>query len=194
VAKPDDKLPPWTGDPERMQAWVNAKLDEIDAVFDREMAVAASLVVKAYAHPHRSTEETRKRKLTIGKRVLAKDREAHEAWALQEAERKNLEPLRKLDPKRARFINLPKLGKPGDHFKKAINHDPLAPHRRLEEAVAELPRIRAILKKYYQGHSNRPSGELTAEKIAAERWGLAEADVLKRRVSRETLRRLARKS
>ncbi|MGB8632400.1 MAG: hypothetical protein WCD69_24000 [Xanthobacteraceae bacterium] len=69
-------LPPWTGDPERMQAWVNAKLDaehaKIDAAFDREMAAAVSLVLKAYAPLHRGAEEKRKRKLTIGRRESRK--------------------------------------------------------------------------------------------------------------------------
>ncbi|MGC2075099.1 MAG: hypothetical protein WA728_03505, partial [Xanthobacteraceae bacterium] len=40
VSRGNKDLPPWTGDPERMQAWVNAKLDaehaKIDAAFDRD--------------------------------------------------------------------------------------------------------------------------------------------------------------
>jgi hypothetical protein len=192
VSRDDKTLPPWTGDPKRMQDWTNAKLNEIDAAFDRELAAGARARLKAHAPPDRTAKEERKRKLTIGKRALAKSREASETWALEEAETKNLEPLRKLHPQHARFINLPPLGNRGDHFKKAINHDPLAPHRRLEEAVFDLSRIRAIWREHY-GRSNRPSGELTAEKIAAERWGLTEEDVRERRVSRKTLRRLARR-
>jgi hypothetical protein len=197
VSRDDDTKPPRTGDPKRMRAWMNAQLDavhaEIDAAFDKEIAEAASLVVKAYAHPH-SDKEQRKRKLTIGRRVLAKDRKYSEALALEEAESKNLEPLRRLHPDHARFINRPPLAKRSDHFKKAINHDLLTPEDRLQEALAELPRIRAIWKKHYPGRSNSRSGELTAAKIAAERWGLTEDDVRGQRISRATRLRLARES
>jgi hypothetical protein len=99
VSRDDKNLPPWTGDPEQMQAWVNAKLDALDAAFDRKMVAEATAWLKAYAPP-RSDQEERRRKL-LNKRAL------READARQEAETKNLEPLRKLHPGHARFINLP---------------------------------------------------------------------------------------
>ena len=108
--------------------------------------------------------------------------------ALQEAEQGNLEPLRKQYPRLARFINLPKLSKPGEHFKKKPSTNYLAPHCRLEEALFELPRVRAFWKKRY-GKTNRPAGQLTAEEIVAERWNLNLAEVNRKRISRKRLKR-----
>jgi hypothetical protein len=106
--------------------------------------------------------------------------------ALQQAEQGNLEPLRKQHPRLARFLNLPRL-KRGEHFAKKPSTD--APHWRLKEALFELKRVRDLWKKHYDGKTNRPKGQLTAEEIVAERWGLDEDEVHKRRISRGRLKR-----
>jgi hypothetical protein len=182
-----DAKPPWTASNPRerewMRAWVNARLDDMDAAFDQKMADAASLVLKAYARPRSSAEE-RKRKLTIGKLIRAKTREWFEDRA---AESDDVETLRRLNPRLFRFINLPPL-KRGQHFKKKID-DMLSPQHRLKEALAELPRITAIWAKNYDGKKNRPQGQLTAAEIAAGRWSLTADEVRKRRLSRKRLKK-----
>lgn len=95
--------------------------------------------------------------------------------ALQFAEGGDVEPLRKMFPKHARFINLPKL-KRGEHFKDATEVW-------LQRALEDVPRIRDIWREYF-GKTNRPRGELTAEEIAARRWHLSSDEVRKRRISR----------
>jgi hypothetical protein len=87
----------------------------------------------------------------------------------------------------APLINLPP--HPPHRVAKRVR-DPLSPECRLEEALADVAQIRAIWKRHYD-HTNRPSGTLTAEEVAAERWGLDEDDVRKRRVSPRTRERLA---
>jgi hypothetical protein len=165
-------IPPWTGDDEWMQAFVNAELDKADYEFHRDLAAATNSWLRSL--PPRSKAESLKRHLTIGKRAAAKYRELLEQRAIEEGD---IEALRQLHPKLVRFLNLPpQRGRP-----KKIGHDPWSKQNRLADAIAELPRIRAIWKKNYD-RSNRPSGAITAEKITAERWGLTEDDVKKRRV------------
>jgi hypothetical protein len=98
-----------------------------------------------------------------------------EELAVQAAEERDLEPLRRQFPKHARYINLPKL-KRGNHFK-----DPTEVW--LQRALEDVPRIRSIWKEHY-GKTNRPQGELTAEEIAARRWNLTQDEIRKRRISR----------
>jgi hypothetical protein len=183
---------PWIAhnprDRERMRALVNAKLDEAIAIEDRK--VAADIAKASHFLNERlgrlDDDEKGRRK----DRGLAKERKWQEEWALQEAEQGNLEPLRKQHSGLARFINRPRLEKPGKHFKKKPPTDPLTPHCRLKEALFELPRVRAFWKKHY-GKTNRPKGQLTAEEIVAERWDLDEEEVYRRRISRERLKRVS---
>jgi hypothetical protein len=185
-------IPPWTGNDERMQAFVNAELDKRDADFDRKMAEdaanlvhmlamrtpeAADFLRKVGLSPFpRSKAERRKRRLTIGKRADADWRKMRDRRAVEEGD---IEALRQLHPGLARFLNLPpRRGRP-----KKIGRDPWSRQNRLADAILELPRIRALWKAHY-GRSNRPKGAITAEKIAAERWGLTEDDVKKRWASR----------
>jgi hypothetical protein len=210
----DEALPPWIGDDQALQAFTIAELDKADAAFDRQMAEDAANFVHMMAMrtPEaedflvnkvglsrfpRSKTESLKRHLTIGKRAAAEHNELLEQRAIEEG---NIEALRRLHPKLAQYINSPK-GKRGRP--RRISHDLLSPEDRLREAVHDLRRIRDLWKEKL-GHSNRPTGHrgdrdysagrtsLTAAKIAAERWGLDESDVLKRRVSRKTRERLAR--
>jgi hypothetical protein len=171
---------------ERMRTFVNAELDEAIAIENRKFAarIAAHIAKASQSEPLGDDEKARRKD-----RGLAKTREWQEELALQQAEQGNLEPLRKQYPRLARFINLPKLSGPGKHFKKKPpTHR--APHCRLEEALFELPRVRAFWKKHY-GKTNRPKGQLTAEEIVAERWGLAEKEIYKQRISRKRLKKRA---
>jgi hypothetical protein len=185
----NNSLPQWIAhnprDRERMRTWVNAKLDEAIAIEERK--VAADIAKAGHLlseHLGRLNDDEKARRKDRG---LAKAREWQEELALQQAEQGNLEPLRKQYPRLARFINLPRL-KRGEHFKKKPPTDHLTPHCRLEEALFELPRVRAFWEKHY-GKTNRPSGQLTAEEIVAERWDLDEEEVYRRRISRERLKR-----
>jgi hypothetical protein len=179
---------PWIArsprDRERMRTLVNDKLDEAIAIEERKVAADIAKVGHLLSERRLDNDEKARRK----HRGLAKERKWREKWALQQAEQGNIEPLQKQYPRLARFINLPKLNKPGEHFKKKPPTAPLAPHCRLEEALFELPLVRAFWKKHY-GKTNRPKGQLTAEEIVAERWGLDEEEVYKRRISRERLKR-----
>jgi hypothetical protein len=180
---------PWIArnsrDRERMRTLVNAKLDEAIAIENREFAadIAAHIAKASQSEPLGDDEKARRKD-----RGLAKTREWQEELALQEAEQGNLEPLRKQYPGLAWFINLPRLSKPGKHFKKKPPTDRLTPHDRLKEALFELPRVRAFWKKHY-GKTNRPQGQLTAEEIVAERWDLTEKEIYKQRISRKRLKR-----
>jgi hypothetical protein len=179
-------LPPWIArnprDRECMRTWVNAKLDEAIAIEYREFVANAAKLGQQLPSEHLDDDEKARRR----HRGLAKTREWQEELALQQAEQGNLEPLRKQNPRLAWFINLPRLSKPGEHFKKKPSTD--APHCQLEEALFELKRVRAPWKKHY-GKTNRPQGQLRAEEIVAERQGLDADEVHKRRISRERLKR-----
>lgn len=166
----DEGLPPWTGDPERMQRWINARLDEQDAAFEQQMAAYVNAWLEARMPPGSEEDRRSSRYALLNKPAL------REAAALEEAENRNLEPLRKLHPRIARFINLPTLGR-GEHFKKTN----LTRRERLQAAVEEVKRVRAIWEEYYD-RSNSPEGGPTAEQIAAERWGLTEDNIRKRRI------------
>ena len=185
----NNSLPQWIAhnprDRERMRTWVNAKLDEAIAIEERK--VAADIAKAGHLLSERLGRLNDDEKARRKDRGLAKAREWQEELALQQAEQGNLEPLRKQYPRLARFINLPRL-KRGEHFKKKPPTDHLAPHCRLEEALFELPRVRAFWKKHYR-KTNRPKGQLTAEEIVAERWDLDEEEVYRRRISRERLKR-----
>jgi hypothetical protein len=180
---------PWIArnsrDRERMRTLVNAKLDEAIAIEERK--VAADIAKAGHLLSERLGRLNDDEKARRKDRGLAKTREWQEELALQQAEQGNLEPLRKQYPRLARFINLPTLSKPGEHFKKKP-HTHRAPHCRLEEALFELPRVRAFWKEHY-GKTNRPKGQLTAEEIVAERWDLDAEEVYRRRISRERLKR-----
>jgi hypothetical protein len=180
---------PWIArnsrDRERMRTLVNAKLDEAIAIEERKFAADIAKVGHLLSEClSRLDDDEKARRKAAG---LVKTQEWKLELALQQAEQGNIEPLRKLNPRLTRFINLPRLKKPGEHFKKKPP-DHLAPHCRLEEALFELPRVRAFWKKHY-GKTNRPKGQLTAEEIVAERWGLDVEEVHSRHISRERLKR-----
>ena len=174
-------------DRERMRTLVNAKLDEAIAIEERKFA--ADIAKVGHLLSERLGRLDNDEKARRKHRGLAKERKWREERALQQAEQGNLEPLRKQYPGLARFINRPRL-KRGEHFKKKPPTDHLTPHDRLKEALFELPRVRAFWKKHY-GKTNRPQGQLTAEEIVAERWGLAEEEIYKRRISRKRLKKRA---
>jgi hypothetical protein len=126
---------------------------------------------------------------------LASIKETLEEMAV---ERGDIETLRALNPNHASFIGPPKRG-PGQP-KKVLGSkkwpdpwtDALSPENRLKEALRDVDRIYALWKQeQHYGLRNRPTGTLTAQKIAADRWGLSENDVKKKRISEATRRRLA---
>jgi hypothetical protein len=183
--RPDDALPPWLGNNDAFKAWTIAELDKADAAFDQQMAKGMADLVRMLAmrtpeaadfrrklglSPFpRSKAESLKRHLTIGKRAAAEHNELLEQRAIEEGD---IEALRRLHPRLARFLNLPpQRGRP-----KKIDRDPWSRQKRLADAIAELPRIRAIWEKNY-GRSRRPPNAITAAQIAAERWGVSEDDL-----------------
>lgn len=112
----------------------------------------------------------------------------NEAAAVEAAEQGNIEPLRLMFPRHAKFINFPKNKnvKKGEGMKKRQPApfkgdivDPFAdPRFRRAAARDDAARIRAMWKKYYD-KVQRPThlGLVTAEKIAADRWGIGEDEI-----------------
>lgn len=158
---PADKLPPWEAKNSRerewMERWVNAKLDELDSEdLDRlERQINAA---------NASAPEWPTIKAQMDEHDLKK--------ALERAERGDMASLRKLYPRLARFINRPKLDKPGDHFLR----DPKQLDASLKWAIEDMDRIKTIWKNYY-GKQNRRDGQLSALEIAANRHGVKPDDV-----------------
>jgi hypothetical protein len=197
MRKQSSRLPSWTGNDAALKVWTIAELDKRDADFDRQMTEEAKNLAHVLAMrtpgpeaanylrtvglptAPRSKAESRKRALTIGKRAAAKHYELVERRAIEDGD---IEALRALHTKR------PKPDPNGDPplF-------PFTPEDRLDEALHDLRphRIPALWKEKF-GRKNRPRGTLTAEEIAAERWGLHRDDVRKRRVHAATRKRLAR--
>jgi hypothetical protein len=177
-----DGRPAWLA---QVQAWVNAKLDEQDAAFHRKLVNGAknyTLVLNERASRLDDDEKARRKH-----RGLAKTQKWLKELALQQAEQGNIEPLQKQvqkqDARLARFVNLPQL-KRGEHFEKP----PHPAYDRLEQALAELPSVRFLLKFCYE-KTSCPKGQLTAEQILADRWDLDETEMRKRRISRARLKR-----
>jgi hypothetical protein len=178
MAGSDDR-PRWI---RQVHSWVNTQLDERDAAFHPKIVSAAKTYV--------ALVDRRLSRLNNGEMArrkhdgLAKT----QAWLEQLAtDRNDVEALRRLFPTHARLINQPRGLKRGEHFKKPPPH----PARvRLEQALAELPHARALLKKFYEWESARPlRGQVTAEQVLAGRWDLDEKEIRKRRPSRERLKR-----
>jgi hypothetical protein len=86
----------------------------------------------------------------------------HERWAIEQARRGNIYPLRQIHPDLAPFLHPPKL-KRGQRFPKDVGYRPL------QAGVKDVKRIRALWNKNY-GKKNRPKNHpLIAEMIAAAR-------------------------
>lgn len=176
----DDDKPPWLAHDERqrkwMKDWSNVKLDEALDSFDKENATLAKLL----------TEIGPKALRDLAQKQLARLRTKD--FAIEQARLGNIEPLKKLHPEYAPFFAPPKRKRGGERRKKTASL--FMAQSRLEEAVAEKKRLHAIWMKNY-GKKNRPVGQLTAEEIVAERWGLTESEVCKQRLSHKRLSRLA---
>jgi hypothetical protein len=178
-----DDRPAWIA---QVQAWVNATLDEEDARFHQNLANKA----KTYIHDlnERLSRLDDDEKARRKKRGLAKTQEWLKELALRQAMQGNIEPLRgqmqRQDPRLVRFINLPRLGQ-GEHFEKK----PYPAYDRLEQAVAELPRVRYLLNWFHKNKTGYPRGQLTAGQILAERWDLTENEIRRRCISRVRLKR-----
>jgi hypothetical protein len=84
--------------------------------------------------------------------------------AIEQADRGSIGPLRLLFPDLARFLSLPKL-KRGQRFPRNES-DPVT------GAAIDSKEIRTLWKFFY-GKRNRPKNDpVTAEQIAADRWGV----------------------
>jgi hypothetical protein len=84
------------------------------------------------------------------------------SWAIEQAKRGNIYPLRDVYPDLAPFLHPPKL-KRGQRFQNDVGYHPV------QEAAKDVKRIRALWQKHY-GRKNRPIGDpLAAERIAAAR-------------------------
>jgi hypothetical protein len=177
MTRSDDR-PAWTA---QVQAWVNAALDEEDARFHRKLANDGRLSLLAWSESLSRLDDNEKARRKD--RGLVKTQEWKLELALQQAEQGNIEPLQKQNPRLARFINLPELGQ-GKHFEKK----PHPARDRLDQAVAELPRVRDLLNWFHENKTGYPR-QLTAEQILAERWDLDEKEIRKRRISRARLKR-----
>jgi hypothetical protein len=192
---PSPKLPPWIGEDKRLQAWTLAELDK-KLVAENAASMVEAACIQKYVesrYARMSASERRKRRLLV--------RQKEQPWILEfmketAAERGDIETLRALNPTHASLIN-PLARGPGRPQKVLGSkkwpdpNDALSPESRLKEALRDVIRIYALWKEHYDGRRNRPSGTLTAQKIAADRWGLSEDDVRKRRISDETRQRVA---
>jgi DNA anti-recombination protein RmuC len=171
-----DGRPAWMA---QVQAWVNATLDEEDARFHQNLANNAATMQRLrvqYPDSRLDDDEKARRKIA----ALRKTQEWLEELAIRQAdEQGNIEPLQKQNPRLARFIKLPRRGR-GKRFER-----PLHPASdRLDQAVAELPRVRELLNLFHENKAGYPRGRLTAAQILAERWDLTENEIRKRRILR----------
>ena len=86
------------------------------------------------------------------------------AWAMVQADADiSIEPLRQAFPELARFLQLPKRGDGKRGEQRGYNP--------VKGAARDVKRIRALWRKHY-GNKRRKRGDLSAEDIAAARWGL----------------------
>jgi hypothetical protein len=93
--------------------------------------------------------------------------------AIEQAEKGNMEPLRRLLPGLARFLHRPKQ-KRGKRFPKDKEGDPVT------AAASDVKTIRKLWKTHY-GKMNRPKNDpITAEQIAADRHGVDVEEVVSR--------------
>jgi hypothetical protein len=96
------------------------------------------------------------------------------AREIASAEHGDIEPLRAALPHLAKFLQLPKLP-PGETWSNLANeHVPV-----VLMAAHDVPRIRALWQLHYN-KKNRRAGDVTAEEIAAARWGVDVEDVISR--------------
>jgi len=141
--------PPWNASDQEMPDWSLACLDEMEAaIADVDMSLPPDQRFKPFD-------------------MCQLMEPGSEAWAIAEAKRGNMDPLRKLYPQLAEFLCPPRL-KRGQHFK-PVQWDKNA---RIRMARFDAYRIKVIWKGIY-GRCHRSKGLITAEKIAAERWGIS---------------------
>ena len=158
--------PPWHARSERdhiwMRDWVGSRLFDI-ARSDEEPGSATSEDVSALMADAKQWREY-----------------GSEALAIKAArEYGDIEPLRRMYPSIAEFINLP-ARKDRSNYKKRPDHSPDGRRKRLKLAIAEAELIRDIWQEHY-GRRNRPSGPSTATAITASRHGVSEDEIIKKR-------------
>jgi hypothetical protein len=144
-------LPRWNcrneRDAQSIVEWVNDQLDRIDTVSKNYM--------------------------DYGENVLQSDERYVKAQAIEQADKGNMEPLRRLHPEYARFLCRPTQER-GKRFPKDGSNDPV------RRAADDVPLIRSLWKQHY-GKKNRPKNDpVTAEQIAADRWKVDVETVISR--------------
>ena len=147
---------------EWMRNWVIAKLDAMD-----EAALAASGFDETMKPllSHFDDPNVRACFKALVDKQLRELRTSE--FAIAQAWRGNMEPLRRLYPDLKPFLQRPNLDR-GEHFEKASDLQ-----LRIEQAREDVRRIREIWKAAYNGKCNRPEGQITAVEIAAKRWGIS---------------------
>ena len=165
------KLPPWTAssqrDQDRFLEWSIDQLEVLDAEAELE---AQEFEANADFYAALSPAELR-------------------AAALREAKAKayddNLEPLRKLYPEIAEYINKRKRvrGERRSYVSQKYRADPFGEFARAytkSEAIKDVRRLRKIIwPKFYGRSKRRVDDGPSAEAIAAARYGLTEDEIQK---------------
>lgn len=156
VGQPLLERPQWHARSEQMSAWVNQELDRIPPEYLEDFrSLTDEDVARAYDLLNTWKEET-----------LHDETEAAEKNG-------DIEPLRRKLPHLAKFLQLPKQ-LPG------VRRTRLEKLRRdtaVMGAINDAKRIRALWKLHYN-KKNRRVGDVTAEEIAAARWGIDVEDVI----------------
>jgi len=146
------ELPGWN-DRDAMKAWLNNMLNRVGYADAIEAYVAAVHL-----------PESERKAVARAKSPWLFTQEDHYDNPLRAAEESNIEPLREMYPHLEDYLNLPKR-KRGQRY--------LMSNENLISAVSDVPRIRDLWKKHF-GRVKRRCGELSAEEIAAKRWGVDE--------------------
>jgi hypothetical protein len=139
-----NKLPQWecrtASEEKAMTDWVNAELNRIKIDSENFVRYGES-------------------RLTLDERYVLER-------AIEEADRGNIESLRRLHPHLARFLQPPELGV-GEKYQKDNSND------LVNKAVGDVQTIRLLWRRYFPDHKRRPKGDLVkAEQIAADRHGV----------------------
>jgi hypothetical protein len=130
-----------------MTDWVNDQLDQIEIVSERFSR--------------------------YGETVLSEDDKYLIEQAIEQADKGDIEPLRRLFPHLARFMCRPPRER-GKRFPKNTEDDPV------RRAAADVKLIRALWAKHYGKKNRPPNDRVTAVQIAADRWGVNDVTLTNR--------------
>jgi hypothetical protein len=167
--------PPWDAmrekDHEWMRDWVCSRLADI-----------------ARMHEERGTGAGEEDAATFMAGAQEWQEHTSEAAAIRAArDYGDVEPLRRMYPSIADFINLP-VRKDRSNYKERPDHSSDNLRLRLKRAVAEAQLIRDLWQQHYD-RRNRPAGTSTAEYIVALRHDLSEGEVVRKKLSAKRLKK-----